>query len=75
MEFKSFVKDTTHFLQLLSDIGPLDDDCFLVTLDVKSLYTNIDITGGLTAAKESLNSSRPQPNIKPSNEYILHYWN
>ena len=59
--FRSFVKDTTHFLQLISQLGHIPDDCFLVTLDVKSLYTNINLEGGFTAAKESYRIPDPSP--------------
>jgi hypothetical protein len=37
----AYVKDTTHFLQRLQDVGQLPPDSILVTLDVTSLYTNI----------------------------------
>ena len=37
----SYIKDTTHFLQIISGMGPLPPDCLLVTLDISSLYTNI----------------------------------
>ena len=70
--FRSFVKDTTHFLQLINNLGQIPAGCFLVTLDVQSLYTNINLARGLEAAKESLSSSRPQANITPSNANILH---
>ncbi|CAJ0967794.1 unnamed protein product [Ranitomeya imitator] len=44
---KSYLKDTTHFLQLLRDLGPLPSNSILVTMDVSSLYTNIDHQEGL----------------------------
>ena len=37
----SYIKDTTHFLLQLQNLGPLPDNAILVTLDVSSLYTNI----------------------------------
>ena len=38
----SYIKDTTHFLQILETIPqPLPPNTLLVTLDVSSLYTNI----------------------------------
>jgi hypothetical protein len=68
---KSFVKDTTHFLQILDKLGPLPPNCLLVTLDVTSLYTNIPNKEGLQAAKEALEIHRTNPNAKPSNANIL----
>ena len=49
----------------MNDIGPVEEDCYLVTLDVSSLYTNIVLQA------EYLFSSRPQPDFLPSNESIL----
>jgi hypothetical protein len=68
---KSYVKDTTHFLKILQEFGPLPPDCFLVTLDVTFLYTNIPNDEGLLAAKETLEKTRPDPNLKPSNTSLL----
>ena len=67
----SFVKDTTHFLRILSDIKDLPPHTLLVTLDVESLYTNIPLDFGLRAAKIALDKTRPLPSVKPSNLNIL----
>ena len=45
--------------------------CLLATLDVTSLYTNIDHSSGLEAAREALNWSRPGPGLKPSSTSII----
>ena len=37
----SFNKDTTQFLNFLLDLATLPDNTFLVSMDIKSLYTNI----------------------------------
>ena len=37
----SCIKDTTHFLSKLNNIGQLSNGVLIVTLDVTSLYTNI----------------------------------
>ena len=56
---KSYVKDTTHFLQILNSLGLIPQNSYLVTLDVSSLYTNTPNAGDLSAAEESLNLLRP----------------
>jgi hypothetical protein len=35
---QSYIKDTTHFLQILQEVGPLPNNSILVTVDVTSLY-------------------------------------
>ena len=46
---QSFIKDTTHFLNKLEQIGQLPDNAFLVTFDFSSLYTNIPHNEGIDA--------------------------
>ena len=47
----SYIKDTPDFLDKLSSIKP-DPESLLFTLDVESLYTNIDNYAGLEAVKK-----------------------
>ena len=47
----SYIKDTTHFLQLLSTVSIQEED-LLVTIDVSSLYTNIIHEEGLQAMQD-----------------------
>ena len=70
-KLRSFVKDTTHFLQILDNIGILPPNCILVTLDVSSLYTNIPNDEGIAAARDTLHRSRPGPGVKPTNESLV----
>ena len=51
---KSFLKDTTSFLQCIRDIDTVDPSCLLVTLDVTGLYTNIPNDEGIRAAEIAL---------------------
>ena len=51
----SHIKDTTHFLLKLQELGPLPDNALLVTLDVSSLYTNIPHNEGIEACRHFLN--------------------
>ena len=56
----SFLKDTTHFLNKLSNIGTLPANSLLVTLDVSSLYTNIPHSEGIQAARAYLDKRTTQ---------------
>ena len=67
----SYVKDTTHFLQILNSLGTLPPNCILATLDVTSLYTNIPNEFGKQACKEGFDEFRPNPRAKPSNISLL----
>ena len=61
----SHIRDTSDFIRHLRILGQLPARCYLATLDVSSLYTNIDIDEGLTIVEEELekaNQSRPTPN-------------
>ena len=63
----SYIKDTTHFLLQLQNLGPLPDNALLVTLDVSSLYTNIPHNEGIDACRHFLytrqNKSLPAERI------------
>ena len=70
-QVKSYVKDTTDFIQKLSNLEfDPEMDIILVTLDVTSLYTNIPHDEGIQAIKTLLQRERPS-SYKPSNGYIL----
>ena len=47
----SFLRDTPHFLDLLSDTR-VDEDDLLVTIDVQALYTNVDNDMALDALEK-----------------------
>ena len=64
----SHIKDTTHFISLIESIS-IPDNCFLVTLDVTSLYTNIPNNEGLEAVAKSMIKNKP-PYTTP--ECVLH---
>ena len=42
---QSYIRDTTDFLNKIEDIKMIPENAILVTMDVKSLYTNICRTG------------------------------
>ena len=52
----SYIKDTTHFLQLLSTT-PINEEDLLVTIDISSLYTNIIHEKGLQAMQEWMDNN------------------
>ena len=54
----SYIKDTTHFVSVIKEFPPIDDNTLLVTLDVTSLYTNIPNEEALTVAYQTLRDNR-----------------
>ena len=52
-EISSYVKDTQDFHKKLGKVKDIPQESLLITLDVKSLYTNIPNNGGIKAVKES----------------------
>ena len=58
---QSFIKDTTHFLNKLEQLGQLPDNTFLVTLDVSSLYTNIPHNQGIDACRHFVDTRIRNP--------------
>ena len=52
----SYIKDTTDFLLKLRSVGNVPPGSLLVTLDVRSLYTNIPHDEGVEACRELLNT-------------------
>lgn len=69
-KLKSFVKDTTHFLQKLSTIDRLPNDSILACLDVCSLYTNIPNKEAIRAAAKTLGRLRPGAQ-HPTNQSLI----
>ena len=49
----SYIRNTTDFLQKLDKVKSISNDYLLVTLDVKSLYTNIPNNEDIKAVKEA----------------------
>ena len=67
IKHNSYVKDTPDFLTKLKQVK-IKPDTLLVTLDVESMYTNIDNEGGLSAVKKAFISN---PDSRRSDEHIL----
>ena len=62
----SYLKDTQDFLEKLNGVTPTDN-CLLITLDVDSLYTNIDSTDGMKSVENAFENhpdpKRPDPQL------------
>ena len=57
----SYIKDTSDFITRINETKDMNKDTILVTLDVKSLYTNIPNHEGTEAVKSALNSVSQKP--------------
>ena len=57
-EIPSYVKDTQGFLKKLEKVKDISLERLLVTLDVKSLYTNIPNNEGIKAVKDPMRNTK-----------------
>ncbi len=69
-KLKSYIKDTTDLLNKISELPRLHDNATLVTLDVKSPYSNIDPLEAMQAIQQTLATHRDSHKI-PSNTSLL----
>ena len=67
---KSFKQDTSDFIQKVQQIVINDDD-WIFTMDVTSLYTNIPHTEGISIVRETIKDRVDLP----KNEYIIQLLN
>ena len=63
-KLKSYVKDTTDFIKKIEAIDHVSDYSYLVSLDVRSLYSNISHKEGIETVKQKLKKSKPSISIK-----------
>ena len=61
--FKSNVKDMTDFVKKIENVNNITYDSYLVSFDVRSLYTNISHTEVIKAVKNYLQKSKPSITI------------
>ncbi|XP_070573541.1 uncharacterized protein [Ptychodera flava] len=66
----SYVKDTTHFLQLLQNLEQIPPGSTMVTFDVVSLYPNIPIEEGIAACQRALDQ---RENKTPPTSTIIRF--
>ena len=77
----SYLRDTKDFLTQIFSLPPLPGNCYLVTADVVSLYTNIPHEEGIEAVLNKISENRgslpedtpPNATIRILLEYILKY--
>ena len=65
----SYIKDTTDFLLKLQSIDQVPPGTLLVTLDVKSLYSNIPHDEGIAACKAALDNREI---LQPPTDALIH---
>ena len=53
-ELKSFVKDSLNFVKRTNNLGNIPENNILVSLDVRSLYTNFPHKEGINAVETTL---------------------
>ena len=63
----SYLKDTTDFLNKLKTVK-ITENSLLVTMDVESMYTNIDHESGMSAVKQAF-ENYPDP-IRPDEQIL-----
>ena len=51
-ELKSYVKDSTNFIWKINNVEKVSGNGILLTIDVRSLYTNIPNKEGIEAMKQ-----------------------
>ena len=57
------MKDTNDFIKKIENVNNKTDHSYLVSLDVRSLYTNIPHTEGIEVVRKSLQKSKPSISI------------
>ena len=67
-QLPSYLRDTTHFLTRIQGLDTPPPGTLLVTLDVKSLYTNIPHADGIEACREALNT---RTHLQPPTEDLI----
>ncbi len=65
---RSFVKDSSEFLIFLNTPPPIDSNVIMCTLDIESLYTNIDHQQGLNTLESFLDK---RPMRTPSTSFLV----
>ena len=59
----SYIKDTSDFINRINETKYIHEDAILMTLDVRSLYTNYTNHEGIETVKGALNSVSQKPTV------------
>ena len=65
----AYLKDTWHFIECLGQIT-VPTDALIVTCDVASMYTNIDIPAALKIIEKEVEHIRGTPGLPPTEDFI-----
>ena len=68
---KSYIRDSGHFLEKISNISTLPENAILVTADVVSLYARIPHQQGLSALENELVKKILTENLIKMAEFVL----
>ena len=55
-QIPSYVKDTNDFINKINAVKSVPKNSYLITMDVRSLYTNIPKAGGISAVKRAFDN-------------------
>ncbi len=70
-DLPSFIEDTTDLIKKLQNLPPIPEGDLLVTLDLVSLYTNINMMEALKVAKNTLTAHRDDTDVALKNNDIV----
>ena len=55
-QIASYVKDTSNFINKINIVKPVPKNSYLVTMDVRSVYTNILNAEGISGVKRAFDN-------------------
>ncbi len=73
-DLPSFIEDTTHLIKLIETHPPIAEGVLLVTLNVVSLYTYINMIEALKVAKTTVYDSHKDPMCVVTRPQTQQFW-
>ena len=67
---KSYIRDTTDLINKIKQIKRIPHNAILVTMDVRSLYSNIKHIDGISVLKECLNNRVSKHECRMQKNYV-----